>query len=184
LGFFPAFLVALAGCAAFSSLGGISGTERTATLAVQPQIKEGGFRAQLVISPYASPDINHLQIKLFRMVGGTEQIVLDAGGQEVMVDSPLAGLTGSAVFSNLAFDTLYRVKAFAYATAGTGNLISTSDNRSYVDVQVQRDDRPVLATVPVQLIDKVFSAEATASTIAVASGSTVHSGTESLAIGP
>jgi hypothetical protein len=31
---------------------------------------------------------------------------------------------------------------------------------------------------------KVFSAEATASTIVVASGSMVHSGTESLAIGP
>lgn len=50
------------------------------------------------------------------------------------------------------------------------------------DVAVTNDDRPTLATLPVQLIDKVFSGQATASSIVVASGSVTHSGAEGVSV--
>ncbi|MBM3276356.1 MAG: hypothetical protein FJZ00_14475 [Candidatus Sericytochromatia bacterium] len=172
------------GCSLMPDRGEGTAPAGTAALSLVPDIRGGGIRTQALLTPYASSDINHLAIKLFRVVGAQEVAVLDAGGQQVAVDVPRASLGGSAVIGNLAFDTTYRVKAFAYATAGTANLISTTDSRSWVDVQVQRDDRPTLATVPVQLIDRVFSGEATASSIAVSSGSLSHSGSESLVAAP
>jgi hypothetical protein len=156
----------------------------SASLSLLPDIKGGGFRTQALLTAYASPDINHLTLKLFKVAGGSEQAVLDPGGQPIAVDVPQAGLDGRLVVGNLAFETTYRVKACAYASAGTANLISTSDSRSWVEVAIARDDRPVLATVPVQLIDRVFGGEATASGFAVSPGILVHTGSESFAAAP
>jgi streptogramin lyase len=155
----------------------------TAELSLQPAVKEGAFRTQEVKSPYTAAHINQLQIKLFKLAGGSETAALDGAGQPIAKDIPNSSLGGRAVFTNLDFDTTYRVRAYAYLTAGTSTVISTNDSRSYLDVAVGRDDRPVFAALPVQLIDQTFSGEATSSGTAVTDGGLVPPASESLALG-
>ncbi|MBM3274092.1 MAG: hypothetical protein FJZ00_02985 [Candidatus Sericytochromatia bacterium] len=151
-------------------------TVREATLTIRPAVESGKLHTQAIIQPYISTDINHLQIKVFKVVGGGEQVVLDSGGSQVMIDLPAASLSHQVAFSKLGFDTTYRIRAYAYADAGTAQLISTSDSRSYVDVVIARDDRPVVATLPVKLLDKAFDAQATASAITMTAGGIAVSG--------
>jgi hypothetical protein len=154
-----------------------------ASLELKAEISAGAYRLQTVRARYTAADINHLLIKLYKVTGGNETAALNGGGQPIQSDVPQASLGGKAVFTNLDFDTTYRVRAYAYATAGTGSLISTNDSRSYLDVAVGRDDRPVFAALPVQLIDVVFSGEATASGVVVTDGSLVPSATASVSLG-
>lgn len=128
----------------------------TSTLVLRPEV---GYKTQTSINPYVQADINHLNIKLFNT---SDQ---DLG---ISLDLPNAQLGNPIAFSHLKNNTIYRVRPFAYASSGTAQCISTS---SYVDVVVGIDDRPSIATLSVNLIDKPFNGQATASGIVVASGS-------------
>jgi hypothetical protein len=153
---------------------------RTASFVVVPIVESGAFRTQAVIQPYVSADINHLTLKLFRVVGGSEQAVLGAGGSPLQIDQSQANLGGAITFSNLDFDTSYRIRAYAYADAGTANLISTNDAGSYVDVAAGRDDRPTIANLRVRLVDRLFDGKATASAIALTAGTLIGGGSKTV----
>ena len=168
-------LLLLTGCALVAGPTTLSGN---ATLSLQPHVQSGGYRAQTVINAYTQEDINHLQVKLFKMVSGSEQEILGSGGTQLMLDLPQASLSAPVTFSNLNYDTTYRVRSYAYSDAGTSALISATDAGSYVDVAVTRDDRPTLANLPVKLIDKHFSGAATFSSgVTVTDGGFTGSGT-------
>ncbi|HEY9899838.1 MAG TPA: hypothetical protein V6D00_11700, partial [Pantanalinema sp.] len=170
-------LLLLAGCALVAGPTTPSGS---ATLSLQPTVQSGGYRTQTVVNAYAQADINHLQVKLFKVVSGSEQAILGTGGSQLMLDLPQASLSAPVTFSNLNYDTTYRVRAYAYGDAGTGNLISATDAGSYVDLAITKDDRPTLANLPVKLIDRTFDGQATASAIAVTPGTLTSAGTMSI----
>ena len=139
----------LVGCAAGFSQDGRAWESGRARLELVPSVSEGGFRTQAIVSPYTASSINHVHVKVFKLVGGNEQAVQLPGGQNLEVELPQASLSSKVVLTNLVHDTSYRVRSYAYSDAAMANLISTQDNRSYVDVTVVRDDRPTLATLPI-----------------------------------
>ncbi len=177
-------LLLVAGCAMVAGPAGMTTPAGKATLSLLPQVQGGSYRTQSVITGYAQADINHLQLKLFKVVSGSEQAVLGSGGTQLTLDLPQASLSAQVTIANLSHDTTYRVRAYAYTDAGTSNLISTTDASSSVDVVVARNDRPTLATVPVQLIDKIFDGQATASSVVVTDGDLTHTGTEGMGSAP
>jgi hypothetical protein len=179
----PPGLFLLAGCAAGAGQDGRAWESGRASLELRPAVSEGRFQTQGIVSPYTASSINHLQVKLFKLVGGNEQAVQLPGGQNLEADLPQASLSSKVVFTNLTYDTTYRARGYAYGDAGTANLISTQDNRSRVDITIGRDDRPNLATLPIQLIDKPFSGEASPA-IQVTTGGLVPTGTASIALAP
>lgn len=121
------------------------------TLVVRP---EYGRTTQTSVNPYTQADINHLTLKLFT-----------TAEQDLSISKDLvnAQLGNAIAFSNLKNNTNYRIRAYAYATSGTGSCISTNDSGSYTDVLVGTDDRPTLATLSVKLIDKDFNGQGTGS---------------------
>ena len=177
--YLPLVMGLLAGCSAPVTT---SIAHPGVTLSVQPAVQGGGYRTQTVVNPYGQADIYHLQVKLFKVASGVETPVTDASGNPLMKDIASPSLGVPVVFGNLNFDTTYRVRAYAYSDPATASLISTTDSGSYVDITVTNDDRPTVSTLPVQLIDKIFSGEATASGIAVSSGSVIYTGNESLTL--
>lgn len=151
-----------------------------ATLQVQPQLLPGGLMTQAVVNNYTSTDVNHLQIKLFKLNGSSENPVLDGSGNQLFKDIVNADLSKAVTFSNLNANTTYRIRAYAFADAGTASLISTSDVNSYTDVTLTSDDRPTLTTLRVKLIDRVFNGQATASGVVVTNGGLVTTGNEAI----
>lgn len=151
-----------------------------AEIQVTAQVSAGGLSVQSVVSPFVAANIDHLLLELFVMSGGLEAAALDAQGNPVQKDIAGADLDNSVAFKNLRHDTTYRIRSYAYKAVGTAasDLIS-SDASSSVDVVVGRDDRPVLASIPIRLIDKVFDGQATAS-IVVTDGDLVDNGTETI----
>lgn len=144
-----------------------------ATIVVTPQIVAGGTRRlAAVVTNYTSADVNHLGVKLFTLAGGVETLVASD-------DVLNADLANPLTFTNLKNDTTYRIRAYAYKTAGTVDLISL-DSTSYVDVSVVRDNAPVLGNLVVQLMDVVFSGEATSSGLTVVPGGFSHPAGESI----
>ncbi len=172
-------LLLLTGCALVA---GPTTPGGNATLSLLPTVQDGGYRAQTVVNAYTQADINHLQVKLFKVVSGSEQEILGTGGTPLMLDLPQASLSAPVTFSNLNYDTTYRVRSYAYSDAGTSSLISATDVGSYVDVTVTRDDRPTLANLPVKLIDRLFYGQATASTIAVTPGGLTAASSTSISL--
>lgn len=152
----------LAGCVSMQPLG-------RSTLVVRPEI---GRTTQTTINPYTQADINHLTLKLFTTV--EQDLGINKDLLNAQLDNPI-------VFSNLKNNTNYRIRAYAYATAGTGSCISTNDSSSYTDVLVGTDDRPVLATLSVRLIDRDFNGQAS-STLVVNPGGYSTVGSASLDI--
>lgn len=142
--------IPIVGCASLRPLG-------SASLVVKPEF---GFQSQTQITPYGIGDINHLTIKLFTTA---EQ---DLG---ISKDLPNASLGNTVVFSNLRVNTNYRIRAYAYASAGTGSCISTNDANCYVDASVGTDNAPTITSLKVKLIDKPFNGQGTGS-IAVTPG--------------
>lgn len=164
----------LVGCAAMT-VPHVQGDDASVTLMAAPQ--DGTMRTQAVVTPYGPSDINHLVIQAYKVVNGSEVAVTKTDGSPLKKDIPNASLPQPVVFTNLHFDTTYRFKAYAYADAATESLISTADASSSVDVVVAKDDRPTLATLPVKLIDRVFSGQASSS-VTIKNGSVIHSGDE------
>lgn len=150
-------VLVLAGCVSVKPFG-------TATLLLKPEV---GYKSQTIINPYVQADISHLTIKVFNT---SEQ---DLGISKDLLN---AQLDNPIVFSNLKNNTTYRIRPFAYASTGTSQCISSS---SYVDVVVGTDDRPAIATLSVQLIDKAFNGQASSSLV-VNSGGYVAIASESL----
>ncbi len=148
-----------------------------ATVTLRPALQGGAFRTQTVIAPYGQADINHLVVKVFKLVNGSEVAVQDGQGNPLQKDIPNTSLGNPVAFGNLHHDTTYRFRAYAYGDAATTTLISTTDAGSYAEVAVARNDRPTLATLPVKLIDKTFNGQATAS-IVVIDGGLASSGSE------
>jgi hypothetical protein len=141
-------------------------------IAVLPQVSEAGYATQAVVTPYSQASINHLTLRLFKVVAGAEAPVLDANGNPLSRDLSGAQLGNPVTFSNLAPNSTYRVRAAAYKAPGTsaGDLISTVDSSSYVDIPLVNDDRPPLAVLRVKLVDVLFSGQASASGIQVVNG--------------
>lgn len=158
-----------------------------ASLVLRTQVASGGYKAQALVQPYTKASINHLVIKVLRLNGVGEQPVLDDQGESVMADLALGELDNAITFSNLAQNTTYRIRCFAYKAPGasSSDLISTQDAGSYTDVRVTDDDRPALTTLKVKLIDQLFDAQATASGVVVTDGGLVSStGSVSIGTGP
>lgn len=154
-----------------------SGTGR---ISLQAEVGDRVRGTLNVISPYTQADIDHVVLKLFSVVSGVETPVLGPDSTQVTVDIPSTVLGRPVVFSSLANDTTYRVRAFAYQTAGesASDLIS-DESTSFVDVTVGSDSAPQMASVPVLLIDKAFEAEAT-SAMSVTTGGLAGVGFESI----
>lgn len=173
----------LAGCSLAALAPDPSGGE--AVLRVSPRFQPAGYAAQAVVSPYAAADVNHLVLSLHTVSGGIATPVKDAQNVAVTKDVPNADLGKDVVFAKLKPDTTYRLMAQAYKAAGTaaGNLISTSDAASYVDVAVGRNDRPTIA-LSVKLIDKPFSASTTLPGVTLTEGDYAASGSIGVTLVP
>ena len=145
----------------------------SATIVVTPQIRAGGTRRlAAAVTNYTEADVNHLGVRLFKLVGGEE---VSVASDDVLA----ADLQDPLTFSNLKNDETYRIRAYAYKTAGTGDQISL-DESSYVDLVVVRDNEPVLGALVVQLMDVEFSGEATSSGLTVVPGGFSYPAEESI----
>lgn len=125
------------------------------TLIVRPQVLDGQS-IQAINNPYTQASINHLTLKLSDVTTTEQDLGISRNLLNAQLDNPV-------VFSNLKPNVTYRIRAYAYASSGTGELISTSDASSYTDVTVGTDDRPSLTTLRVRLVDKAFNGLATSS---------------------
>lgn len=151
-----------------------------ASLVLQPQVQSASYRTQATVGSYTQADINHVQLKLFKVVSGSE-VAVTSGGSPLTLDLPQASLSTLVTIGNLNKGTVYRVRAYAYADSGTSTKLSL-DASSSVDITVSDDDRPTAGTIPVQLIDRAFTGQATSS-LTVTPGNVTHTGTESLSAG-
>lgn len=160
--------VLLGGCVAL-------GVGRTgagdASLAVVPTVHDGGFRTQAVVEPYTKAHVEHVVLKVYKLSGNTETAVTDASSNQVGRDVAKADLDVPVRFSKLRKDTTYRVRAFAYKASGTADAdkISVDDN-AYIDIDVERDDRPTVAKLQIGLIGQLFAGQATTSVGFLAGG--------------
>lgn len=152
-----------------------------AEIRATPKFSSGTLKVQSLVSPYGASDVEHLVLELFVVKDGAEVAIPNAQGNPVSKDVPKADLAKPVSFGSLHFDMTYRIRAFAYKATGTAtaDLISR-DASSSIDLAVARDDRPVLANIPVQLVDKTFNGQATASSIVVAPGALVNNGVETI----
>ncbi len=156
----------------------------TAQARLTPVIHAGTYRTQAVVNPFTAADIDHLVLKVFVLSDGQEtpvQGALQGTALPVVKDIPGSKLADPVVFENLAPRTTYRFRAYAYAKPGTeaANLINDPASGSFVDVGVQNDDRPALASLPVDLLDRLFDGRGTSS-IAVNAGKVSNTGFEGI----
>ena len=146
-----------------------------ATLIVTPAIQAGlaARVVQAVVNPYTVSSINHLTLKLFTVAGGVEtEVALND------ITDPLK-FTATVKFGNLSHQTTYRVRAYAYKSAGMTEQIS-DDANSAVDVVVSNDTAPTLASLQVKLSDIPFSAETTSTGTTIVDGGYSYSGPEAI----
>lgn len=179
-GVFSAFL--LTSC--FLSPSGPETPNGSAVLRLQPEIREGGYRLQAEVVPYAPKDVARLVLTLYRLdAEGRESAVTRPGGAPLTQELSQDQLSEPVDFSGLHPATTYRIKAEAYADEAKSDRISRhEDGASQLDVAIERDDRPTLATLTVPLKDKPFDGQGS-TTVAIATGSLVPSGPESISIG-
>lgn len=156
----------LAGCATIQSL------SQHGVLVLKPEISAGEYTTKTAISTYSQADIDHLVLKLFTYDGQEHDLGIEKS-------IPNAQLANSITFSNLRVNTTYRIKAYAYAANSA--LISLDASPSYTDVSISSDDRPNVATLKVQLIDKLFNGQGTSS-LAITNGGYSYSASESLKV--
>ncbi|MBO9540924.1 hypothetical protein J7643_10075 [bacterium] len=167
-------LAMLAGCALAPTI-----RANQATLSLTPTVRQEGLKTLAAgLSPYTPEDVDHLQIKVFKLVGDSEVPLLGNDNLPVTLDVASTSLGKSVLLANLHFDTTYRIRGYAYADAGTASLISSAS--SFVDVGLGRDDRPAKATLPVQLVDKATNYSATSPGISLTNGAYVASGSTGL----
>jgi hypothetical protein len=155
--------IASAGCAAPAPRAG------TASLLVRPEFGAATYRVQGAVAPYTESSVDHAVFKLFTLADQAETEVPGAAK-----DLARAALASGVPFDGLAPGATYRVRAFAFRTAGTASADQISvDASSSVDVAVVRDDRPPLTTLPVQLRGDTFAGQASTS-VAVSEGSVTN----------
>ncbi|MBO9542311.1 hypothetical protein J7643_17105 [bacterium] len=157
-----AALALLAGCQ--SSPFGLS-PARSVSLHVRPQIQSGGLSTQALVTKYTAADVVHLVVQVFKTdASGADGVVMGS------LDVPATDFKGTLTFDNLAPNTTYRLKAYAYSEEGNdaAHLISKPD--SVLEVQVQDNDTPAVEDLVVRLVDRTYSGAATISTIVVTPG--------------
>lgn len=128
-----------------------------------PTVASGGLALQALVTPWSRQDIHHLVLRLSVLSGIDEQPVR-MNGEPVQRVVHAAQLADPVAFRGLRPRMTYRVRAYAYRTEQElpESLISVDDPRSWADVVIDREDRPVVTLLPVKLRDTVFSGEATA----------------------
>ncbi len=150
---------------------------RTASVRVTPTVQAGGVRELAAgrglfatKTAYTQASINHMVVELFSVAGAVETPI-------ITTDLSAAQLGNTVTFGNLAHDTTYRIRAYAYKAAGlaAGDKIS-DDASSDVDVVVTNDDAPALGNLVVSLIDQTFAGSATSDGLTVNAGTLVHAG--------
>jgi hypothetical protein len=164
----------------------VSVLENKASIVVRTQVVPGGVRTAATIPNLTADSINHLVLQIFELDGNTETPILDANNQEIRQDLTRNQLGSLITFGDLKPQTTYRIRAYAYSAPGTDaqNLISTSDAGSYVDVEVQTDDRPTVTTLKVKLIDVDFSGQGTFQGVTVTPGGYRPTGPVTISITP
>lgn len=174
----------LSGCADLMRNSGttVAPVENKASIVVRTQIVAGGY--QTAAGRLTSADIDHLVLQIFELNGATEKAVLDAQGNPVREDLTRNKLSSLITFSQLKAETKYRIRASAYKAPGTApaDLISTTDANSYVDVQVDTDERPTVTTLKVKLIDVDFNGQGTFQGVVVTPGGFRSTGPVSISI--
>ncbi|MNK73393.1 hypothetical protein D3C87_928880 [compost metagenome] len=154
----------------------------SAVLQLSTEVFAGGYRTQTAVTPYTASDIALLKLTLHKVDGqGVETAVNDAQGQPLALNVPQARLNDPVQFTKLNANTTYRIKAAAYLDTNGTQLISTADARSRIDIPIVQEDRPTLARIKVQLIDKSFDGQGS-TTVDVSSGSLIPAGSESMSI--
>lgn len=162
----------LAGCAAPALIGPAG----KASLTIIPRVSDDRSVQIALAQGYLGSDIEHFDIKLFKVVDGLEQPVLDGSGHQITATGAGTASGKALTIGSLQSNATYRLKAYAYKAAGSdpADLISDPASSS-VDVSVTTDDRPTVASLPVTLINKLFSGAATSS-IALTEGSLLSPG--------
>jgi hypothetical protein len=152
-----------------------------AVLQLSTEVSAGGYRTQTVINPYVQADIHHLKLELFKLNPNTqaEIAVNDALGNSIVLEIAGARIDEPVLFTKLNANTTYRIKAKAFLDAAETTLISTANASSSTDIAIVQDDRPTLANLKVQLIDKAFDGQGSAG-IDVSSGSLIPAGNETM----
>lgn len=151
-------------------------TPNGATLVLTPSVLAGGFKTQAIVTPLTSADIDHVVLSIFTLSGGFETPVLGPDGQPLQAIVPASELNDPVEFSELAFETTYRVRSSAYSASASAAVDKISDDGgSYVDIHVANDDRPVLSMIPCQLNDVWFDGVASG-TIDVIPGTVRYQG--------
>ena len=169
---------------------GVPGTmtvmsEAGVTMIVHAEPVEGAFQTQAIVPRYTKASINHLLIELFKLDPSTqfETPVVDEAGKRVSLDLQNSQIDSPAQINNLAPNTVYRIRCFAYKAPGTDtyNLISTTDARSYTDLAIGNDDL-VEVSAKVRLIDVPFSGTAEVPGVTVVEGGYLYEDGPSMGI--
>lgn len=176
----------LGGCAELMGNTGapVVQAENRASIVVRTQVVSGSVHTAAV--PRLTADsINHLVLKIFELAGTTETPVRDEDGKEVSADLTRNQLSNLITFDKLKPQTKYRIRAYAYKAPGTApeNLISTTDEGSYVDVEILVDDRPTVTTLKVKLKDVDFDGQHTFQGVKVTPGGYLPTGPVTVTIG-
>lgn len=158
---FLASALLISGCALWAPVALVPNVGGRATVSVLTEFRGSTFRTQALIEPYTGSDVEHLVLALYTVSGSTETPVR-VGGSPLTMDVPKASLGQAITFENLHNATTYRVKGSAYKASGTADadLISVAGSSS-LDIAVTNDDRPTVATLSIQLVDRTFSGQGT-----------------------
>jgi len=173
----------IAACQATPPAGvpGVQAVAGRGNVVIAPTFTGGASRRLLaVVSPYTDASIDHMLVKLYTVTGPPGSEVETYTNQ--FVDVGQADLLNTISFTNLNFNTTYRVRATAFKAPGTAAVNVISDASSYADLTVAMNDRPVLGNLVVQLVDQTFAGEATSTGTTITAGQVLHSGTEGAAV--
>lgn len=149
----------------------------TLNVRLRAVFRNGALRTQALVSPYSRADVEHLVVTVTPSSGGGGVPILeqDLTGPAMLADIPITGLRP---------DTTYRVTGRAFSRAGRDLAdILSIDASSSIDLHVARDDRPGLLALPVQLRDRTFDGQASASVLILPGGIT-DLGRERILTGP
>ncbi|MBO9542325.1 hypothetical protein J7643_17175 [bacterium] len=147
----------LAGCAALPSA---LTTAHQATLQIMPQVIAGRRVQVSDAQGYTAADIHHFKVRLDKLAGD----VVDPQHSPIVVTSEGSTANKGLTITSLASNTSYRLTAFAYKAADEGaeSLINDPASSS-VKVSIGTGQNAGHKTLPVALINKLFSGTATGS---------------------
>lgn len=165
-------LTGLCGAVGIAGCGAPLAPASHASLRLVADLGPAARTLQAAVTPYTRADVASLAIRLYWLDGASES--------EVAARTLLpAELDGTVSFTSLRPFRTYRVRGFAYQA--DGGLISETA-RSYLDVTVAGDETATAGTLPVYLLDRLFSGQASSAPIAVTDGGLVPAGIETLGL--